>query len=467
MLIRNSLAVFFIAVTTTAIQAQSAMDMRQAAERSAHAVVTIAVNPAGDDVELRRWLDATGLPKPTVTQNQWRQAIVAWPEQTPPRAAFAVASNLVIGWNVEADEPKIQIGNQQLTGKILVRDHVTGLVAIRIDEDDLTPLEFSSHRPQAGMPILVTWWDDATVVHQSGIVASNRTSRHSELGFTYLVDLDREPAMLGAPVVDRDGALLGVLVHKEDRLLMLSSDAVERLIVAASADEPKNLYRGRIGIRLNENTGAAVAQADPESAGAKAGLQAGDVISKINGQQVRTHEDVIAMVATARGGDEITVELKREGETIQKTIELGIVEPTPRYAALATVDDVALQHPYYRIEAGKLVPLLTPDSDTNLDPEQYVDPATKPAIKYLWRAPHTNVVPMITGELQVERSKLEESIRQLEKEKAEQQEMIQKLRDRIAELEARAKELSEQTSKQDLERLKKIVEEMNKKLEAQ
>ncbi len=55
----------------------------------------------------------------------------------------------------------------------------------------------------------------------------------------------------------------------------------------------------------------------------KAGLKAGDVIEKIDGQPITIFEDIRLIVAQHRAGDKLNVQFNRAGESKKATIELG------------------------------------------------------------------------------------------------------------------------------------------------
>ncbi len=69
-------------------------------------------------------------------------------------------------------------------------------------------------------------------------------------------------------------------------------------------------------------TGAGIEQVNPGSAAAKAGLQKGDVITKVNSDVVTSSESLVAMVRGYRPGDRVTLTFVRGGKTQTVTITL-------------------------------------------------------------------------------------------------------------------------------------------------
>lgn len=73
----------------------------------------------------------------------------------------------------------------------------------------------------------------------------------------------------------------------------------------------------------NSNKGAFVSEVVPESAASKAGLEAGDIITSINGKAINTFGELRAKVATLGAGKEITLSVLRDGEAIKFDVTLG------------------------------------------------------------------------------------------------------------------------------------------------
>jgi serine protease Do len=83
---------------------------------------------------------------------------------------------------------------------------------------------------------------------------------------------------------------------------------------------------------LKKAEGALVSSVVPDSAAARAGLQAGDVILKYNGQAISGANDLPALVSEAKPGESVKVEIWRKGSTLELTAVLGKSE-------LASTDD--------------------------------------------------------------------------------------------------------------------------------
>ena len=71
--------------------------------------------------------------------------------------------------------------------------------------------------------------------------------------------------------------------------------------------------------------GVAVAKVSAGSPAAKAGLAAGDVISAVNGNAVRTADELAGAVAGHQPGDRIGLDVRHGGATRTVTVVLGDV----------------------------------------------------------------------------------------------------------------------------------------------
>jgi serine protease Do len=96
------------------------------------------------------------------------------------------------------------------------------------------------------------------------------------------------------------------------------------------------VVRGYIGVGIQEvtpdlakafhvpsETGALVSNVDPDSPGAKAGLQRGDVITELNGQPINGPNDLRLKVATMTPGTTVHLKAVRNGEPRDVSLILG------------------------------------------------------------------------------------------------------------------------------------------------
>ncbi|MCR5872950.1 Do family serine endopeptidase [Phenylobacterium sp. J426] len=80
---------------------------------------------------------------------------------------------------------------------------------------------------------------------------------------------------------------------------------------------------------LGDQKGAIVADLTPGGPSARAGLQVGDIVTSINGQAIRSSSELTRQVARARPGDQLRLEVVRDGRRQNVTIRSG-VRPSER-----------------------------------------------------------------------------------------------------------------------------------------
>jgi putative serine protease PepD len=101
----------------------------------------------------------------------------------------------------------------------------------------------------------------------------------------------------------------------------IPSDSVQRVANALIDGEP--VEHAYLGVSLSEATdGAEVASVRSGSPADEAGLEAGDVITAIDGETVST-DDATSAINGKSPGDQITVTITRSGERSTLDVTLG------------------------------------------------------------------------------------------------------------------------------------------------
>ncbi len=106
--------------------------------------------------------------------------------------------------------------------------------------------------------------------------------------------------------------------------------------------------RGWLGVRVQQITpdiaesmslqgvkGALVADVTKDSPGAKAGIEAGDVVLQFDGKPIREMKELPRAVAEAEVGKKVTVKVLRKGKEVEVAVELGRLEDGEKQVAVA------------------------------------------------------------------------------------------------------------------------------------
>lgn len=143
------------------------------------------------------------------------------------------------------------------------------------------------------------------------------------------------PAEIAAPIVDQ----------------LRQGQEIERGFLGVSLGPITDDMADSLG--LPANRGEIVQSVQDDSAASAAGLQAGDIITRINGQDVTSEQTVIFLIANLQPGETIPLEVLREGSTVELTATLG-KRPSEQ-------------------ELREQAETFDPDSDDPMDPDQMDD----------------------------------------------------------------------------------------------
>ena len=230
----------------------------------------------------------------------------------------------------------------EYTATVVGTDEETDLAVIKIDKEGLTAAEIGdSDSVQVGefsMAIGNPLGMQSSVT--SGIISAlNRDVTDSDGKTFKLIQTDAaiNSGNSGGALVNSQGQVIGV------NTLKVSATGVEGMGFAIPINSAKPIYeqliqynkvkRPYIGIAgrdLDETTakrnnlvvGIYVASVDEYSAAEKAGIKAGDVIIKANGQSIKTMTELNNIKNTHSIGDTMTVTVNRNGQEKELTLTL-------------------------------------------------------------------------------------------------------------------------------------------------
>ncbi|MEO1529982.1 MAG: S1C family serine protease [Planctomycetota bacterium] len=380
----SAIALAVICLTPAVTNAQS-VDFRNAI-RGAESVVTKATftlsepNPAVDVRMGRRFARSSN----EVSSN-----------------AFVVSDNLLVAFAGRPAESVVleNPGGEITDGEIVCMDYVTGLAVIKVEDGFGDSLVISSADLEVGLPIVSVSMPGGVLTANSGMVSTKPTPV-SVVGLVPKVEFIGETPTAGAPVLDSEGIVVGVMIPSERDMICVPAPAVLRLVETAMSDKPQDLKRGLVGLQF-EDEGPLVMEVAEDSAAAEAGLKAGDLVVSVDRTETATAADVVAAVASARAGDSIDVSVDRGGEVVAIPVELR------EHPVQIAATEPALGSQWQRgfeLKDGRLVPMdIRPGQGFPAIPDR------------LLRVPMelNQIGPM--GGLQIERSNVERTLQELQR----------------------------------------------------
>jgi S1-C subfamily serine protease len=248
----------------------------------------------------------------------------------------------------DADRFTVRFGEKgdPIAAKLVGKDPSSDLAVLAIDPKkvpETKPLSLassSSLRPgEAAIAIGSPFGLSGTVT--TGIVSALGREIEAPNGFSIpgavQTDAAINPGNSGGPLLDAAGRVIGVNSQIASQSgsnsgvgFAVPSDTIKDVV-------PKLIKNGKIdrawlGLSSAEqpdSPGAVVGTVTQGSPAAKAGIRSGDVITAIGGKTVRNPSELSLDVLAKRPGDEVKVELKRDGKSHTVTVKLGNRPNTP------------------------------------------------------------------------------------------------------------------------------------------
>lgn len=259
---------------------------------------------------------------------------------------YIVTNNHVIDGAVDI---RVTFSNRRvMKAKLVGADPLTDLAVLKVDGKDMASVPWGdSKEVRPGETVLAFGnpYGFRFTVTRGIVSAINRPNPDaSDLhkpGEFIQTDAAINPGNSGGPLVDARGEILGIntfLISPSGTFSGMGF-AIPAQIVRPTVEtliRDGKISHGRIGVGISdvtpENakffdqttaTGAVVTQVEPDSPGAKAGLQVGDVITEIDGQKVSDSGELQATVTAKQPGTKVTLTVLRNGKSMTVPVTLG------------------------------------------------------------------------------------------------------------------------------------------------
>jgi serine protease Do len=230
------------------------------------------------------------------------------------------------------------------TAKVVGTDPKTDLALIKVEgRKDFPFVKFSDQKPRIGDWVVAVgnpFGLGGTVT--AGIVsASGRDIGNGPYDDFIQIDAPINKGNSGGPAFDMTGNVIGVntaIFSPSGGSVGIGFDipaSTAKLVVAQLKDKGA-VTRGWLGVQvqpvtadiadsigLKEARGAIVDNPQDGSPAAKAGIEAGDVITAVNGTAVKDSRDLARTIATLAPGSSVKLEVFHKGENKTVTLALG------------------------------------------------------------------------------------------------------------------------------------------------
>jgi putative serine protease PepD len=251
---------------------------------------------------------------------------------------------IVTNAHVVGDSSQVQVrfedDGELHTARVLGVDASTDLAALKVDPsaaDGVKPLALAdSDQVQVGDSALAIGYPlglDRTAT--AGIVSGLERDIQAPNGFSIdkviQTDAPINPGNSGGPLLNANGEVIGVNSQIATAGGGNGSVGIGFAVPANTVKDvlpqlergaaPEHAYLG-LSTAPAPDGGAQVGEATAGGPAADAGIQAGDVITEVDGDQVQDPEDVAQAIEDRKPGDDVDVKVRRGGseQTIQVTL---------------------------------------------------------------------------------------------------------------------------------------------------
>jgi len=299
--------------------------------------VRLEVNPLFNDPFFRRFFG-----RPQMPREQQRQSLGSGVVIDAARGYILTNHHVV----ANADQVTVTLMDErQFEAKLVGSDADTDIAVIKITPDRLVsvPLGNSDTLRVGDFVVAIGNPFGLGQTVTSGIVSALGRSGLGIEGYENFIQTDASvnPGNSGGALVDLDGRLVGIntaIVGPSGGNVGISfaipsnmaRDIMEQLIGSGK------VRRGQLGVSVQDLTpelarsfglkrtaGAVVAQIAPDSPAASAGLLVGDIIIAVNGKSVTNASSLRSAVGLTPPGQEIDLEILRNGASKTLSVAIG------------------------------------------------------------------------------------------------------------------------------------------------
>ena len=228
------------------------------------------------------------------------------------------------------------IGADKRSDVAVVKIEATGLPAVKVG--DVSRLKVGEWVIAIGSPFGLK----NTVT--AGIVSAKQRDTGDYLPFIQ-TDVAINPGNSGGPLINMRGEVVGInsQIYSRSGGFMGISFAIPMDEATRVSDQLRTsgrVSRGRIGVQIDQvtkdvaesiglgkPTGALVRGVESGSPADKAGVEAGDIITRFDGKVIEKHSDLPRLVGNIKPGTKSTLTVFRRGSSKELTVVIAEVEP--------------------------------------------------------------------------------------------------------------------------------------------
>jgi serine protease Do len=234
--------------------------------------------------------------------------------------------------------------HHEYKARVLGADRASDIALLKIDARDLPTVQLGNSDQLAVGDYVLAIGEPFGLEETAtaGIVSAKGRSLPGD-GYVPFIQTDAavNPGNSGGPLFDSSGKVVGInaQIYSNSGGYQGVAFAIPINVAVQIKDQivkTGKVLHGRLGVEvqtLNQSlarsfhlqspNGALIAQVQPDSAAARAGIKVGDVILKFNGTAVIDAGDLSARVGSSAPGDDVSLELWREGNALTLNAKIG------------------------------------------------------------------------------------------------------------------------------------------------
>jgi len=229
--------------------------------------------------------------------------------------------------------------NRRLPAKLVGADPGTDVAVVKVEPTRLVDLKFGDSDALQVGDFVVAIGNPFGIgqTATSGIVSALGRSGLSVEGYEHFIQTDASinPGNSGGALVNLKGELVGINTAIIGPANVGIGFAVPSVLARAVMDQLirfGEVKRGRLGIAMQPvvggGDGALIAEVEPNSPAAAAGLRKGDVVIALNGHPVRAPAELRARLGVVPAGESVDLKLQRGKETQTVKAQIGEIDKT-------------------------------------------------------------------------------------------------------------------------------------------
>jgi serine protease Do len=241
-----------------------------------------------------------------------------------------------------ADEVTVKTTDRrEYTAKVVGADEQTDVAVLKIDAKNLPTVQLGDPaklRPGQWVVAIGSPFGFENSVTAGIVSATSRSMQGGNYTPFIQTDVAVNPGNSGGPLFNMDGEVVGINSQIFSRTggYMGISFAIPIDVASSVKDQlikTGRVTRSRIGVSiqdvnaqlaesfgLDRPRGALIGMVEDDSPGQKGGIRPGDVILKVDGNEVETSAQVPVMIASKKPGSEVAIEVWRDGGTKRLTV---------------------------------------------------------------------------------------------------------------------------------------------------